>query len=794
MRNATAIGRLIGSVFLVALGCGSDGGGAGDDDVVGADADPNAPDADPDAPDGATSCADGLELCGGRCADLDTDSEHCGACDDGCSPGESCVGGDCATGVSALVISEVHAHAPAYFELYNGETAAIDLAGYQVQWETDGDTGSIVLPSYSLGPDEFVVLSEGTGEAAGGVMFLDAEVAWAGRAAVRLLAGDGIGVDFVRTGDSLVEAPTGTTWTGPNAANPGALVDQSAVRNVYAPDTDTSDDWSLTSPGSPGAYCARPGRCGDACLDFDADGDNCGGCGLTCGGAQLCLGGACGSGLVGLWVTEYRRFARPGVEIHNPTVNAIDMTGYRLDVVGPANLAYTFPAFTLAPGGFVFVYMGTGTDDATALFAGPSEAFGDDVAISLYDDGFTPLDFVRFGDSATPPPAGAAWFGANVPPPPMDEDSAARRDLQTFDTDGPADWIVESPSTPGFSCQPGLSMCNGGCAAFADDPLHCGACDAQCGANETCSSGVCSTVGTIVISELTNAGNERIELFNGGAAAVDLGGWRVEWIADSAGPGSFTIPAGVTLAAGAFVDLSEAAGPDTASTLFMDAAINWSTAIAVSLLDDAGAGIDFVRTGDSVTMPPAGTDWTGANAPNPSNSADEGLARQVYAPDTDAPDDWQLEAGTPAARCAPGASACGDGCADLATDAASCGACGNVCGTGGVCFAGACLEQGALRLAAQGGNGSSSGRLDVFDGEWKLFGYISGLDETDLGVACRQLGFGTGTYTGSSYSSDCCTGRIYSFACTGVEVRLVDCPHSEDSTASDYGVIASCIP
>jgi hypothetical protein len=37
----------------------------------------------------------GEEECGSSCVDLTTDPEHCGACDNACAVGESCVCGEC---------------------------------------------------------------------------------------------------------------------------------------------------------------------------------------------------------------------------------------------------------------------------------------------------------------------------------------------------------------------------------------------------------------------------------------------------------------------------------------------------------------------------------------------------------------------------------------------------------------------------------------------------------------------------------------------------------------------------
>ncbi len=52
-----------------------------------------------------TSCASGLTECGGACRDLQTDRNHCNACNRACAPGEICAGGmctiSCASGLTA---------------------------------------------------------------------------------------------------------------------------------------------------------------------------------------------------------------------------------------------------------------------------------------------------------------------------------------------------------------------------------------------------------------------------------------------------------------------------------------------------------------------------------------------------------------------------------------------------------------------------------------------------------------------------------------------------------------------
>lgn len=72
--------RFVGALALIALATGVPIGCSGG--VVGGD------------------CRSGLSLCHGRCVDLRTDGDHCGACDNACGPGEECVSGACEAGGS----------------------------------------------------------------------------------------------------------------------------------------------------------------------------------------------------------------------------------------------------------------------------------------------------------------------------------------------------------------------------------------------------------------------------------------------------------------------------------------------------------------------------------------------------------------------------------------------------------------------------------------------------------------------------------------------------------------------
>ncbi len=753
------------------------------------DADPNAPDADPSAPDAATGCTGGLTLCNGSCVDVSTDNDYCGNCVTSCTAqGKTCVLGGCAAGVGALVLSEVHAQHPSYFELYNGGSAAIDIKDYLIQWNSDNvGSGSVILPTYSLAPGSFVVLREGTGTDGDGLINLGTDIGWLSAVAVRLLDPSGVGLDFVRTGNSTFDPPTGTTWSGTNAKNPGATVDQSLVRNVYAPDTNTAADWTLTAVSSPGDYCAIPGRCGDACFDFSGDPDNCGACGITCSGSQLCVDADCVSGRSTPWISEYRRFPRPMVELHNPTVSPVVMTGYRLDISGSNNKSFTFPAgFTLQPGAFVAVYMGTGEDDAGSLFVGSSKAFAANAAIALYDDGSTALDFVRFGTSTEPAPSSAPWFGTQIPAVSDASNQAARRDLEKLDTDSAADWKVGEPATPGIACFAGLSQCSGTCKDLQINPASCGDCTTACSANESCVAGICKSSGKVLISELRNSGVEAFELFNGTAAAVDLEGWRIEWTADNVD--SYTIGAGVSIPPGGFLLFIEGGGSTTPPNIRMGKTISWTDFVAVTL-SDTSAEVDFVRTGTSVTT---GT-WSGDNAPNPTAS----LHRRLYETDTDTNADWYEGAITSGRMCAAGESVCGAACMDLDTDPNHCGTCGNTCGPGSMCYQGGCVADGAVRLGkGVASDGTFIGRPEMFvGGRWRTVYNTTSTANRGLmaEVACRQLGFATGVSPSSSRYTGCAEcGYRRNVNCAGTEARLADCPYSTQGTAEWGGLRIEC--
>jgi hypothetical protein len=734
---------------------------------------------------GTGGCSAGTTLCNGRCVDVRVDAANCNLCGNACTAGQTCQLGTCTNAsVNSVVFSEINP-GNSTIELYNGGSAPVNLLGYTLQYSLgDGGSGSISLPSYTVNPQGFALLGQGSVDA-GFVPMANVPIR-SSDFALRLLNASASGVDFIRSGSSTVPAPTGTTWNGLNAPNPTVATSQSLVRNLFLPDSDSAADWTLAPNASPLRICARPSLCGTSCIDVENDRDNCGGCGNVCASSQVCRTGKCVAGGGTLLISEYRLDPVPMVELYNPGPSNVPLGGYRVQVAGTGMWLFTFPTGrVLAPGRFVVIYAGAGIDDNLTTYAGsapPAGAFTDTSAVTLFD-GTTGVDFVRFGTSSALPPSGLSWFGPGPTYPPMSQaDLSVHRRLDSADSDDAFNFFTYTPSTTGFACQAGLSLCGGRCVNLSVNAANCGTCGNSCASPLACVNGACSGVGFVVISRLSNDTPERIELYNGTATSTSLDLHSVEWITES-GTDNFSIPIGTTVASGGYLTLVEGTGTNTSNTIYMNKAIVWSTEIAVSLKSPSNLGIDFVRTGPSVSMPAPGTTWSGVNAANPVDQSTTVLERNVMLPDSNTAAEWTIQGQLFGSTCASSAGVCGAGCANLNTSSSNCGACGNVCSGG--CTLGQCsksaggggtLDNGRVRLTA--GNGTNTGRLEVFNaGEWRQVcdDYFD-LNNNGPTVVCRELG-----WSGMASQTDT-TGPNSLFwlddvQCAGTEASIFDCPH-----------------
>jgi len=104
-----------------------------------------------------------------------------------------------------------------------------------------------------------------------------------------------------------------------------------------------------------------------------------------------------------------------------------------------------------------------------------------------------------------------------------------------------------------------------------------------------------------------------------------------------------------------------------------------------------------------------------------------------------------------------------------------------------------------FRIRLAGGNSHTEGRVEVnYNGEWGTV-CDDGWDDTDAGVVCRQLGFGSsGTATGSaSFGQGSGPIILDSVTCSGNESTLASCGHlgvnvtRSCSHSEDAGIMCS---
>ncbi|MCG8457703.1 MAG: lamin tail domain-containing protein, partial [Holophagales bacterium] len=197
------------------------------------------------------------------------------------------------------------------------------------------------------------------------------------------------------------------------------------------------------APTTPGTYWI--GACVDAVSGEASTSNNCS------AGVQVTVSP---QEVVPVWVNEVHAGTPDYIELYNSGSQAAQLSGWQLVSSGGATDTHPLPSFVLAPGQYLKVVEGGGTDTADTIFTGNNFNWvsGGDGSVALIDDGATGVDFVRWGTSTFQPPSGTTWTGPNVATPASDSEVIGR--YSGIDTDSPADWCSQLPSAPGpnFAC------------------------------------------------------------------------------------------------------------------------------------------------------------------------------------------------------------------------------------------------------------------------------------------------------------------------------------------------------
>jgi hypothetical protein len=184
----------------------------------------------PDPTPGAVSCSAPQTLCGGSCADLSTDRDHCGTCERGCGASEVCADGKCQvacpTGLTKCDTT--------------GGPRCVDLAKDAAHC---GQCGAACAPG------------------------LACAAAPGGKPACGLVCAGGT----TKCGDACVDTK---------------------IDDAHCGACNTPCGSGTTCSGG-GCCAAGKTSCAGTCVDTLRSSKDCGKCGTTCGAAEVCVAGTC---------------------------------------------------------------------------------------------------------------------------------------------------------------------------------------------------------------------------------------------------------------------------------------------------------------------------------------------------------------------------------------------------------------------------------------------------------------------------------------------------------------------
>ncbi|HEX2957688.1 MAG TPA: M6 family metalloprotease domain-containing protein [Chitinispirillaceae bacterium] len=131
---------------------------------------------------------------------------------------------------------------------------------------------------------------------------------------------------------------------------------------------------------------------------------------------------------------------------------------------------------------------------------------------------------------------------------------------------------------------------------------------------------------------------DAIELWNSGTD-IDVSSWKVSWEDNKESSGSYTFKEGTIFKGGSTFSLFDLQNNVSTNSDYMGTNVMWRTndflELSVSITDQIGQGIDFVKTTGIPTSPPEGTSWEG----NGIELCSAFVYRRNYT-DTDSSRDW----------------------------------------------------------------------------------------------------------------------------------------------------------
>lgn len=285
------------------------GGGGGDIDAFRAQTDTGTT----GGRDAAT-CPSGMTACGGDCVDTQTDSAHCGACDEPCSNDETCSSGmcremlvctaeqiDCGAGCIDVLMNNANCGRCGR-ACASGESC---MAGACVPSTCPGSEMRCGAACVNTQTDSSNCGSCGTACAAGEQC--SGGTCSAACGSPRRVCGTGasatcadVQTDNANCGNCGTVCGAGQTCTGGTCGCPsgrtscgGACVDTQTDGMNCGSCGDACDEGQVCASGSCG--CAAPTTlCGNSCVVTSVDPNHCGNCATVCGGSTpACISGSC---------------------------------------------------------------------------------------------------------------------------------------------------------------------------------------------------------------------------------------------------------------------------------------------------------------------------------------------------------------------------------------------------------------------------------------------------------------------------------------------------------------------